>query len=72
MFRLIKQTSIISAIVVSTLVGISCGEKAPTSAPPASNCGTLDGNQLYKDVEGCYYLNNSGAKEYVSSSNCRC
>jgi hypothetical protein len=71
MLRFIRQSIFVVAIVASTIGGTSCATK-PTESGGTTDCGTLDGKQLYKDVEGCYYLNGSGGKEYVSSSNCRC
>ncbi len=71
MIKFIKAALIISAIATSTIGGISCAHK-PTEPGTSVDCGTLDGNQLHKDSEGCYYLNSNGGKEYVSSSNCNC
>ena len=46
----------------------SCGPAAADKA-----CGTLNGKSLYLGPKGgCYYLNPSGNKEYVSRGMCNC
>lgn len=38
-----------------------------------SNCGSYNGNKLYKGPNGgCYYINSNGNKTYVDGSYCDC
>lgn len=38
-----------------------------------TSCGTINGNVLHKDEKrNCYYLNESGQKQFVENSACSC
>jgi len=43
------------------------------SSSSYSNCGTYNGNKLYRGPKGgCYYINSNGNKTYVDRSFCKC
>ncbi len=67
---------ILAATLVATLIlAIACA-KRPRKVKVRStdtSCGIKDGKTLHKDEQhNCYYLNESGLKEYVDNSNCSC
>lgn len=78
------MTKIIYGVIV--LIFIACGKSDPgqgsdsnTDPDPISNpgsssgCGTYNGKKLFKGSDGgCYYINSSGNKTYVSRSLCAC
>lgn len=56
--------------LLAAFVSILACEKDDSTS---SNCGSHNGNQLYKGPEGgCYYINSNGNKTYVEASECNC
>jgi len=63
-------------LIVCLIFSISCSKKEaennPGQNPGTGSCGTLNGYTLYKNAEGCYYLDSYGYKVYVASNECSC
>ncbi|MEO6301704.1 MAG: hypothetical protein ABIP51_00900 [Bacteroidia bacterium] len=71
-----KKFILAGALIFPLVAAIACKKKTTHPTKPHTNnarCGTKDGNTLYKDDQrNCYYLNESGLKEYVENSACSC
>ncbi|MBA3682532.1 MAG: hypothetical protein H0W73_15410 [Bacteroidetes bacterium] len=70
-----KKILIIAPICSITIILFACTKtpRKTTFKTKDTSCGTVDGNVLHKDSQhNCYYLNESGQKEYVENSVCSC
>lgn len=69
-----RKILIIAPILISILL-FAC-TKTPRKTKVKSNdtsCGIVNGNVMHKDEQhNCYYLNESGQKQYVENSACSC
>ena len=67
--KVMKKLTLILFILTSFSLFISCD----TSDDDEIECGTHNGNILYKGPQdGCYYYNSNGNKTYVDRSECNC
>lgn len=70
-----KKLIIAAALVPALTLAIACQKTARKVKVRSTDtsCGIKDGKTLHKDEQhNCYYLNESGLKEYVDNSNCSC
>ena len=67
--KAMKKLSIILAFLIGYSSFISCDSNDDGEI----ECGTHNGNTLYKGPQdGCYYYNSNGNKTYVDRSECNC
>ena len=69
-----KKIIFLGALIPLSLV-FACVKTARKNQTPSKNgsCGLYEGKTLYKDNQhNCFYLNESGLKEYVANTNCSC
>jgi hypothetical protein len=66
-----KRILLSSMLVLVAISVTTCGDNPTTNTTGNQNCGTYEGFQLYKDAEGCYYMDN-GRRVAAPATSCSC